>query len=105
MRSCIRIYTALVLILIFTGCSAHYQKGLKEFEQGKTSSFYQRTRDWTMKAESETSGTRALALDSNPLSNLSREPQTGLATSYTLIAQVLHIEPRALENQFKKINR
>lgn len=97
----IRIALALFPLLALAGCTTHYKQSLRDFEAGKTSSFYQRTLDWTAREESvPTTGTRTIGppapLPSVPAEAKESSPEE---TSFRLVGKVLGLKPDELRKQ------
>jgi hypothetical protein len=63
----IRLASMFLSLLVLAGCTAHYKQSLSDFEAEKTTSFYQRTLDWTAREESvPTTGTRTVVSPTTP---------------------------------------
>ena len=97
----IPIVSALFPLLALAGCTTHYKQSLRDFEAGKTSSFYQRTLDWTAREEAApTTGTRTI-VPPTPSPSVSAEAKESSPeeASFRLVEKVLGLKPDELKKQ------
>lgn len=93
MKPILPLTSASLFLLIFAGCTAHYRQSLRDFRRGVTSSYTQRTLDWTRQAETlPVASPITLTSATASLSALGAQQQAQ-DPFICLAAQVLSLEP------------
>jgi len=103
----IHIVLAFSPLLALAGCTAHYKQSLRDFEQGRTTSFYQRTLDWTAREEAvPTTSTEAAAPPSTRPSAPVNAPEFSVEeASSRLVEKVLGLKPDELKKQADRMKQ
>ncbi len=94
-------------LLALAGCTAHYKQSLSDFEQRTTSSFYQRTLDWTAREESvPTTGTRTIVSSTTrPSALLNAKEFSSEEVSLRLVEKVLGKKSEDLKKQADRMKQ
>jgi outer membrane protein TolC len=103
----IHLVSTFLSLLALGGCTTHYKQSLRDFEAGKTSSFYQRTLDWTAREESvPTTGTRTIVPPAPPPSvSAEAKESSPEEVSFRLVEKVLGLKPDELKKQADRMKQ